>query len=91
LPANEKAVLAFNLSQNVVAGYKISFSSVTERTKGATALTAKTGLSKDGVDAMREEYATEITVMNNVMHLKIQTLPYTYSQRNLTKRQREVL
>lgn len=85
----EKDVVAFNLSQNVTAGYTISFLSVTERTKGATALTAKVGMSQDQVEAVWEKHGEEITAINNVMHLKIQTLPY--SQRSLTKRQREVL
>jgi len=85
----EKVVVAFNLGQNVTAGYTVSFLSVTERTKGATALTAKTGMTQDEVDAIWAKYGDEITVINNVMHLKIQTLPY--SQRHLTKRQREVL
>jgi len=89
LSVDEKSVVAFNLSQNVIAGYTISFSSVTERTKGAIALTAKANVSQTDIDKMWVTYGDEITVANNVMHLKIQTLPY--SQRVLTKRQREVL
>ena len=85
----EKSAVEFNLSQNVTAGYTISFLSVSERTKGAIALTAKPGLSQDDVEAIWAEHGDEITVINNVMHLKVQTLPY--SQRSLTKRQREVL
>lgn len=85
----EKTVVEFNISQNVTAGYTISFSSVTERTKGAIALTAKAGVSQDEVEQIWAEHGDVITVMNNVMHLKVQTLPYT--SRNLTKRQREVL
>ncbi|MBU2993274.1 autoinducer binding domain-containing protein [Octadecabacter sp. 1_MG-2023] len=85
----EKAVVAFNLSQNVTAGYTVSFVSTNERSKGAAALTAKPGMTQHEVDALWDTYGREIEVMNNMMHLKIQTLPY--SQRNLTKRQREVL
>lgn len=85
----EQTVVAFNKAQNVTAGYTISFLSVSERSKGATALTAKVGLSQDEVEAIWAKHGDEITVMNNVMHLKIQTLPY--SQRTMTKRQREVL
>lgn len=85
----EKAVVAFNLGQNVTAGYTVSFLSVSERTKGASALTAKKGLTQEQTDAIWAKHGDEITVMNNVMHLKIQTLPY--SQRVMTKRQREVL
>lgn len=85
----EKTVVAFNISQKVTAGYTISFLSVSERTKGATALTARAGMTQDEVEVIWAEHGDEIAVMNNVMHLKIQTLPY--SQRTLTKRQREVL
>lgn len=89
LTEDEKTVVAFNIKQNVTAGYTISFLSVSERIKGATALTAKAGMTQDEVEEIWAAHGDEITVMNNVMHLKIQTLPY--SQRNLTKRQREVL
>ncbi|WP_296419922.1 LuxR family transcriptional regulator [Pseudooctadecabacter sp.] len=85
----EKAAVDFNISQNVTAGYTVSFLSVSERTKGAMALTARPGLTQDDVEDIWAEHGDAITVMNNVMHLKIQTLPY--SQRQLTKRQREVL
>ena len=85
----EKIVVSFNLGQNVTAGYTVSFLSITERTKGATALTAKAGMSQDEVEEIWAKHGDEITVINNVMHLKIQTLPY--SQRHMTKRQREVL
>jgi LuxR family transcriptional regulator len=85
----EKIVVGFNLGQNVTAGYTVSFLSITERTKGATALTAKAGMSQVEVEEIWAKHGDEITVINNVMHLKIQTLPY--SQRHMTKRQREVL
>jgi LuxR family transcriptional regulator len=89
LTEEEKTVLALNLTQNVTAGYTISFLSVMERTNGATALTAKLGMSQDDVDAVWAKHGDEINLMNNVMHLKIQTLPYF--QRSLAKRQHEVL
>jgi len=85
----EQDVMAFNIVQKVTAGYTVSFPSVTERSKGATALTAKPGMSQDDVDEIWAKHGDEIAMLNNVMHLKIQTLPY--SQRQLTKRQREVL
>lgn len=85
----EKSVVAFNLRHDVTAGYTVSFLSVSERTKGAIALTAKPGMTQKDADDVWKKYGREISVMNNIMHLKLQTLPY--SQRNLTKRQREVL
>jgi LuxR family transcriptional regulator len=73
----EKVVVGFNLGQNVTAGNTVSFLSVTERTKGATGLTAKVGMSQDEVEEICAKHGDEITVINNVMHLKLQTLPYS--------------
>jgi LuxR family transcriptional regulator len=90
LTPSELRVVEFNKSMNVTAGYTISFRSVSERTKGAIALTAKPGMNQDAVEQVWAEHGDEIVVMNNVMHLKLLTLPYS-GDRNLTKRQREVL
>lgn len=90
LTASEKRVLQFNKSMQVTAGYTVSFRSLSERSKGAIALTAKPGMSQEEVDATWDEHGDEIVVMNNVMHLKLLTLPYS-GERSLTKRQREVL
>ncbi len=89
LTEDEELALEFNVKHNVTAGYTVSFLSVSERTKGAIALTARGGLSQDDTDEIWDRFGSEIVVINNVMHLKLQTLPY--SQRSLTKRQREVL
>ncbi len=90
LTPSEKRVMEFNKSMDVTAGYTISFRSISERTKGAIALTAKAGVTQDTVDQIWAEHGEEIIVLNNVMHLKLLTLPYS-GERNLTKRQREVL
>ncbi|MBT8411606.1 MAG: LuxR family transcriptional regulator [Sulfitobacter sp.] len=89
LTEEEVRVVQFNLSEGVKAGYTISFLSLSERIKGAIALTARPGLTQDDVEGIWAEKGDEITVINNVLHLKIQTLPH--SVRHLTKRQREVL
>jgi LuxR family transcriptional regulator len=47
-------------------------------------------MSQDAVEQVWAEHGDEIIVMNNVMHLKLLTLPYS-GDRTLTKRQREVL
>ncbi|MCK0094494.1 LuxR family transcriptional regulator [Yoonia sp. F2084L] len=90
LTASERRVMEFNKSMDVTAGYTVSFRSISERTKGAIALTAKAGLSQDAVEQTWAKHGEEIIVMNNVMHLKLLTLPYS-GERSLTKRQREVL
>ena len=86
----ERRVLEFNRSMGVTAGYTISFLSVSDRVKGAIALTAEVGMSQDDVDEAWAEHGCQILLMNNVMHLKVQTLPFS-GRRKLTKRQREVL
>ncbi len=90
LTPSELRVMEFNKSMNVTAGYTISFRSISERTKGAIALTAKPGMTQDAVEQVWAKHGEEIIVMNNVMHLKLLTLPYS-GERHLTKRQREVL
>lgn len=90
LTPGELRVMEFNKSMDVTAGYTISFRSISERTKGAIALTAKPGMTQDAVEQVWAKHGEEIIVMNNVMHLKLLTLPYS-GERNLTKRQREVL
>ncbi|MCM2561192.1 LuxR family transcriptional regulator [Lutimaribacter sp. EGI FJ00015] len=91
LSDTEKEVIAFNLTHKVHAGYSISFRSVSPRSKGAIALTARADLIQDDVDAIWAEHGTDITVLNNIVHLKIMTLPHFSPSRVLTKRQREVL
>lgn len=90
LTAGEKRVMDFNRQMDVTAGYTISFRSISERTKGAIALTAKAGMTQDQVEQIWAQHGDAIIVMNNVMHLKLLTLPYS-GERHLTKRQREVL
>jgi DNA-binding CsgD family transcriptional regulator len=87
---SERRVVDFNRSMGVTAGYTISFRSVSVRTKGAMALTARVGLTQDHVEQVWARHGADILVMNNVAHLKLLTLPYSGS-RSLTKRQREVL
>lgn len=87
----ELKVVAFNHSMNVKAGYSISFKSISQRTKGAIALTAHPDLNQDEIDAVWARHGDDILAINNVAHLKIMTLPYSGPGRQLTKRQREAL
>jgi LuxR family transcriptional regulator len=91
LTAEERKVFDFNISQGVTAGYSISFKSMSPRSKGAIALTARPGLTQSAVDAMWAEHGERILALNNVAHLRILTLPYMAPSRALTQRQREVL
>ncbi len=91
LTRQERRVIEFNRSMGVTAGYSISFKAVTQRSKGAIALTAREGMSQDDVDDVWARHGDDIMVMNNVAHLKILTLPRSVPGRTLTPRQREVL
>lgn len=91
LSAAERRVIEFNLGKGVCAGYSVSFRSVSSRAKGAIALTAKPGMSQEAVDAMWAEHGGDIMLMNNLLHLKILTLPCVPPHQALTKRQREAL
>ncbi|WP_171176567.1 LuxR family transcriptional regulator [Ruegeria sp. HKCCD8929] len=88
---DERRVYDFNASKGVMAGYTVSFNSVSIRTKGAISLCAREDLSQDNIDAVWDEHGQDILLMNNVAHLKIMNLPYTAPNRSLTKRQREAL
>ncbi|MDC0737195.1 LuxR family transcriptional regulator [Cognatishimia sp. SS12] len=91
LTDQELAVLEFNQSFGVTAGYTISFKSVSQRAKGAIGLTGPAGTSQAALDAIWAEHGAALQLMNNVLHLKILTLPYENPKRALTRRQREVL
>lgn len=88
-PAELKA-MEFNRKLGLTAGYTISFHSVSKRAKGGIGLCARPGLTQEEVDAIWASNGSTITVMNNVFHLKLLTLPWSGS-RQLTQRQREVL
>jgi len=87
----ERRVLAFNQSHDVIAGYSISFKSLRPRVKAAIALTARPGMTQAEVDALWQRDGETIQALNNLAHLCIQTLPYEPPKRGLTDRQREVL
>ena len=87
----EQRILEFNRRMDVTAGYTISFRSISARSKGAIALTARKGMSQDEVDAVWDRHGSDLHLINNIAHLKILTLPYAAPNRSLTKRQREAL
>ncbi|WP_425070204.1 helix-turn-helix transcriptional regulator [Sagittula sp. S175] len=90
---DEKAqrVVAFNLAHKVTAGYTISFKSVSSRAKGAISITAQPDMSQADADAVWKEHGQDIILLNNLVHLKILTLPVPLHNQTLTPRQREAL
>lgn len=91
LSESEKKVVDFNIAHGVTAGYSISFRDASIRNKGAIALTAERGMTQAMVEEVWKKHGRDITVMNNVAHLKLIQLPYSTAARHLTKRQREAL
>ncbi|TCP40991.1 LuxR family transcriptional regulator [Rhodovulum marinum] len=87
----EVRVVEFNRSMGMSAGYSIAFSDISVRAKGAIGLVARCGMDQDAVDAMWDRHGSEILLMNDVMHLKVQNLPCSSTRPPLTPRQREVL
>lgn len=91
LTPSERKVVDFNRSHGVTAGYSISFKSVAPRNKGAIALTARPGLSQEEVDAIWQRVGDRILALNNIVHLRLLSLPHAAPARALTERQQQVL
>lgn len=89
--SGEKKIHELNRKWGLCAGYVIRFDEIKERSKSVIGLCARKGFTQDDVDRLWEEKGDEIIVLNNLMHLKITTLPHTGQRRPLTSRQREVL
>lgn len=87
---DERRVIDLNRKFGVVAGYSIGFREVSVRAKGGIGLCARAGLTQADVEGIWAENGREITVLNNVCHLRISALPYL-SRKTLTTRQREAL
>jgi len=88
----ELKVIEFNRQHGAHCVYTISFKSVSQRARGAIALTGRSGLNQDHIDTVWAEHHSDIILINNVLHLKLLSLPYTpQSGRRLTSRQREAL
>lgn len=91
LTSTERKVLELNARFNVRAGYSISFRDHSIRAKGAIGLCARPGLTQDDIDDMWQVHGREITIINNLVHLKLTSMPFASSRRALTPRQREAL
>lgn len=91
LSPGAKQVVEFNERMQLTAGYTVSFFSASKRYKGAISLAGRPGITQSELDEMWREHGEDIILMNNVVHLKILTLPYDPPNRGLTRRQREAL
>lgn len=86
----ERQVVEYNIANDVVAGYSISFPETSSRSKGAIGLVARPGVSQREVDEIWCRSGREIRVLNEILHLKIMSLPHSHTN-PLTPRQRQVL
>lgn len=91
LSDKERKVVEFNMAHGVRAGYTISFRSVSRRSKAAISLCTGPDIDQDRADAIWAEHGCDILLMNNILHLKILTLPLPLVGQSLTPRQREAL
>ncbi|RMD46985.1 MAG: LuxR family transcriptional regulator, partial [Alphaproteobacteria bacterium] len=86
-----RRVWELNRRFGVVAGYSIGFGEISTRAKGGIGLCAAPGLDQDDVDTIWALRGREILLLNEVFHLKANSLPHSGRRRPLTRRQRQVL
>lgn len=86
-----QALYDLNAEYDVCVGYTVSFMDVSVRAKGAIGLVARPGISSAETAEVWAEHGRVIVQMNNVMHLKMSSLPFYPPNQTLTSRQREVL
>jgi DNA-binding CsgD family transcriptional regulator len=91
LTEREKDLSALHAKWDISAGYTIWFSETSNRNRSVIGLCAHRGLTQDVVDSLWEEEGRDISLLNNLMHLKISQLPHIGQRNPLTTRQREVL
>ncbi|MFC7704943.1 LuxR family transcriptional regulator [Plastorhodobacter daqingensis] len=91
LTPEQRQVVEFNHRHGILAGYTISFHDISLRAKGAIGLIARPGMTQDDVEAVWQVHGREITLLNDITHMRIATLPVICPDRALTRRQREVL
>lgn len=84
-------LLQLNIKWGLVAGWSISLIDTNRRSKGTIGLCARRGLSQQDADDIWKEHGQEIEMLNNILHLKICTLPQSGQRRPLTTRQIEAL
>jgi len=87
----EDRILDMNERMGVVAGYSISFEHISHRSKAGIGLCARRGMTQTDVEGIWAEHGREIVYYNELMNLKISTLPFERNTNALTRRQREVL
>ncbi len=75
----------------MLAGYSISFADPSPRSRAAMGLSASRGVTQAQVDAMWADKGNEILAICQMMHLRMQGMPFPVQRRPLSPRQREAL
>jgi LuxR family transcriptional regulator, activator of conjugal transfer of Ti plasmids len=75
----------------MTAGYSISFTDPSPRSRAAMGLSAKAGITQDEVDALWADKGSEIMAICQMMHLRMRGMPFPVQRRPLSPRQREAL
>ena len=91
LSETQAKVVALNMSYGLVAGYSVSFATPTLRARGIVSMGARPGLSQQEVNEIWERDGLLISVIANMTHLKIISLPHINERAKLSRRQQEVL
>lgn len=87
----EQELAHLNAKWGVKAGYTIWLNESNRRNRGVIGLAARTEMTQDEVDDIWQEKGEEITLFNNIAHLRMSQLPQTGQRNPLKPRQREVL
>lgn len=91
LSAEELAAQDMARRAGMTAGYSISFADPSPRSRAAMGLSARRGVTQAEVDAMWAERGEEIMAICQMMHLRLQGMPFPVQRRPLSPRQREAL
>ncbi len=91
LSKSEQQVVELHAKFDLSAGYTISFSDFSARSKAGIGMALDPGKPQSEADDIWKIYGRQIEALCNIAHLRINTLPFISKDRKLTDRQRETL
>ena len=91
MTAIQRRVVDLNMSYGLRAGYSISFATPAPRARAVISMGAKPGLSQGDINDIWRRDGRLISVIANMTHLKIISLPHIIERAKLSRRQQEVL
>lgn len=87
----QRRVVDLNMSYGIRAGYSISFATPAPRARAVISMGAKAGLEQADINDIWRRDGQLISVIANMAHLKIISLPHNSEHCRLSRRQQEVL